>query len=208
LSRVAGAKFISTIDLNSAYYQVRLEKNSQKYTAFRCFCGSFEFLRGGFGLKNMPKTFQKLINNILRNCQDFAEAHLDDVAIYSQTFEQHLSHLREVLTRLKNAKLTANTAKFKFLLKRMTILGHVIEEGLIKPDESKVSAVQQISALTTKTQVKSFLGLTGYYADFIPRYQDKAYALMELLKRNKPDKVHWGEAEQRALDALKSALIS
>jgi hypothetical protein len=116
----------------------------------------------------MPKTFQKLIKKILRGCQDFAEAHLDDVAIYSSTFEQHLSQLREVLTRLKDAKLTANIAKCKFLLKCMTILGHVIQGGLISSDENKVSAIQQISQLATKTQVKSFLGLTGYYADFIP----------------------------------------
>jgi hypothetical protein len=208
LSRVAGAKFVSTIDLNSAFYQVRLEENWRKYTAFRCFCGTFEFLRGGFGLKNMPKTFQKLINKILRGCHDFAEAHLDDIVIYSQTFAEHLEHLREVLSRLKNANLTANTAKCKFLLKRMTILGHVIEDGTLRPDESKISAIQQISRLTTKTQVKSFLGLSGYYADYIPAYQDKAYALTELLKRNKPDKVQWGEAEQRALDTLKNALVS
>jgi hypothetical protein len=161
LSRVAGAKFVSTIDLNSAFYQVRLEENSRKYTAFRCFCGTFEFLRGGFGLKNMPKTFQKLINKILRGCHDFAEAHLDDIVIYSQTFVEHLEHLREVLSRLKNANLTANTAKCKFLLKRMTILGHVIEDGTLRPDESKISAIQQISRLTTKTQVKSFLRSLG-----------------------------------------------
>lgn len=113
-----------------------------------------------------------------------------------------------MLTRLRNAKLTANVPKCKFLLKSMTILGHVIEDGVIKPDETKVIAIQQISRLATKTQVKSFLGLTGYYADFISHYQDKAYALTELLKRNKPDKVQWGEQEQRALDSLKEALVS
>lgn len=208
LSRVSGAKFISTIDLNSAYYQVPLEENSRKYTAFRCFCGKFEFLRGGFGLKNMPKTFQKLVNKILRGCEEFAESHLDDICIYSKTFSEHVAHLREVLIRLRNAGLTANTSKCKFLLKSMKILGHVLEDGLIRPDEEKVAAIQQISTLATKTQVKSFLGLTGYYADFIPGYQEKAYALTELLKRNKPDKVQWREEEQKALDALKMALIS
>ena len=208
LSRVAGAKWISTIDLNSAYYQVRLEQTSRKYTAFRCFCGSFEFLRGGFGLKNMPKTFQKLINKVLHGCQDFAEAHVDDIVIYSNTFAQHVLHLREVLSRLKSAKLTANISKCKFLLERMTILGHVLEGGLIRPDEGKIAAIQNISQLTTKTQVKSFLGLTGYYADFIPGYQDKAFALTELLKRSKPDKVQWRQEEQKALNALKQALVS
>jgi len=84
LSRAAGKKVISSIDLNSAYYQISIEENSRKYTAFRCFCGTFEFLRGGFGLKNMPKTFQKLINKILRGCEEFAEAHLDNIAIYSK----------------------------------------------------------------------------------------------------------------------------
>lgn len=101
LSRVAGTKFISTIDLNSAFYQVKLEENSRKYTAFRCFCGSYEFLRGGFGLKNMPKTFQKLINKILQNCQNFAQAHIDDIAIY----------LPELSRALKAFTRSVNTAE-------------------------------------------------------------------------------------------------
>ena len=208
LSKVAGKRLISTIDLNSAFYQVPTEENSRKYTAVRCFCGTFEFLRGGFGLKNMPKTFQKLINKILRGCEDFAEAHLDDIVIHSKSFEEHKMHIREVLVRLRNAGLTANTSKCRFLLKKMKILGHLIQDGLLRPDQDKVEAINQIEKLNTKTEVKAFLGLTGYYSDYIPFYQDKAYALTELLKKNKPDKVQWTLEEQKALDALKAALLS
>jgi hypothetical protein len=90
----------------------------------------------------------------------------------------------------------------------MKALRHVVENGLAKPDEEKIACIQRIRRLNTKKQGESFLGLTGYYADFIPFYQDKAYALIELLKRNKPGKVKWGEAEQKTLDTLKAALTS
>jgi len=76
-------------------------------------------------------------------------------------------------------------------------VGHVIENGLLKPNEDKITAVKNILKLNTRTEVKSFLGLTGYYADFIPKYQEKAYALTELLKRNKPDKVQLGEKSKK-----------
>jgi len=117
-------------------------------------------------------------------------------------------HVRQVLIWLRNPGLTANTAKCKFLLKSMNVLGHVIENGLLKPNEDKITAVKNILKLNTKTEVKSFLGLMGYYADFIPKYQEKAYALTKLLKRKKPDKVQWGEEEQKALETLKIALVS
>jgi len=102
-----------------------------------------------------------LINKILRGFEEFAEAHLDDIAIYSKTFEEHVMHVRQVLIRLRNAGLTANTAKCKVLLKSMNVLGHVIENGLLKPNEDKITAVKNILKLNTKTEVKSFLGLTG-----------------------------------------------
>jgi hypothetical protein len=156
----------------------------------------------------MPKTFQRLANKILRGAHNYSCSHLDDFVIWSHTFADHINHLRDVLQRLRNAKLTANVAKSEFILPRMKILGHVIADGLIEPDEDKISAVQRIKHLVTKKDVKSFLGLTGYYSEFIPSYQDKAFPLTELLKRNKPDKVQWGAKEQMALDSLKQALTS
>jgi hypothetical protein len=90
----------------------------------------------------------------------------------------------------------------------MSVFGHIVENGLIKPDEEKIASIQRITKLNAKTDVKSFLGLSDYYSDYIPFYQDKAYALTELLKRNKPDKVIWTTNEQKSLDSLKAALTS
>jgi hypothetical protein len=208
LRRAANCRYLSKIDLSQAFHQIPLAKDSRKYTAIRTFCGHFEYTVGSFGLKNMPKTFQRLANKILRGAQNYACSHLDDFVIWSKTFSEHMSHIRDVLQRLRNAHLTASIAKSDFLLPRMKILGHVIEDGMIKPDEDKISAINQITALKTKRDVKAYLGVTGYYSDFIPKYQEKAFPLTELLKRNKPDKIQFGEKEQQAFDALKQALIS
>jgi hypothetical protein len=97
-----------------------------------------------------------------------------------------MSHIRDVLQCLRNAHLTASNAKSDFLLILMKIPGHVIEDSMIKPDEDKISAINQITTLKTKQDVKAYSGVTGYY-DFIPKYQEKAFPLTELLKRNKPD---------------------
>ena len=94
------------------------------------------------------------------------------------------------------------------VLKETLNRAHVIENGVLRPDEDKVEAINRITILRTKTEVKSLLGLTGYYADFIPKYQEKAFALTELLKRSKPDEVQRREVEQKALDELKAVLIS
>ena len=135
LSSVAGARYLSKIDLKNAFYQIPLSAESRKYTSFRTFCGSYEYVRGGMGLKSMPKTFQRLINKILRGAQSYAVAHLDDITIFSKTFEEHLEHLRDVLMRLSRAKLTAQKDKSQFIFPAMSIFRHVVENGLIKPDE-------------------------------------------------------------------------
>lgn len=208
IRRAARCKYLSKIDLSQAFYQIPLSKESRKYTAIRTFCGHFEYTVGSFGLKNMPKTFQRLANKILRGAQGYACSHLDDYVVWSNTFEEHIIHLRDVLQRLRNAHLTASKAKSDFILPRMKILGNIIENSEIKPDPDKISAIERIDTLKTKKDVKCFLGLTGYYAEYIPAYQDKAYPLTELLRRNKPEKVQWGESEQKALEALKRALTA
>jgi hypothetical protein len=141
LRRAANCKYLSKIDPSHAFHRIPLAKHSRKNTAVCTFCGHLEYTVGSFRLKNMPKTFQCLANKILQRAQLYACSHLDDFVIWSRTFSEHMSHIRDVLQRLRNAHLTVSIAKSDFLLPRMKIVGHVIEDSMIKPDENKISAI-------------------------------------------------------------------
>jgi len=209
LSRAANCKWITCLDLDRSFWQVKLDPNSQKYCAFKTHVGLFQWVSMPMGLRTSPRTLQRLIDRILRGIHNFAASLLDDITIFtSSSFEDHIKHIQEVLVRLRKAGLTVNTSKCQFVVKRLTILGHVIEEGEIKPSDEKVAAIQNIAQPTTKSHVKALLGLTGYYREFQPQYAETVWCLTELLRKNKPDKVVWQECHQRALDTLKQNLTS
>ena len=124
LCNAAGKRFISKIDLTKAFYQIGLDENCQDFTAFSCFLGSFCFTRASMGLKNSPRTMQRAMDIILRGTSKYAKTLLDDIVIYSSSFEEHLNHIRDILVRLRRANMTASISKSEFLLQSMTILGH------------------------------------------------------------------------------------
>lgn len=209
ISKVAGAKFLTRIDANSAFLQIPLSDESCKYAAIRTFCGTYEYKRCCFGLKNSSKTYQRLVNKILRGAHTYAIALLDDICIFSDSLEQHLLHIRDVLQRLRNAHLTINKSKCLFILEKMNLFGFSIENGKISPTDEKTKCINELAVPTTKTAVKSLLGLVGYYSHMIPDYQEKAYPLTQLLKKDQPEKgINWGPEQQQALEVLKQCLVS
>jgi len=208
-SRAANCKWISTIDLNRAFWQIKLDPKFQKYCGFKTHVGLFQWVSMPMGLRTSCRTLQRLLDRILRGIHQYAASLLDDITIFTNTsFEDHLKHVEEVLTRLRNAGLTANTSKCQWLVKKLKILGHVIEDAKIKPSEDKVAAIQNLSRPLTKSSVKGLLGLTGYYRRFQKNYAETVWCLTQLLRKNMPDKVVWEECHQRALETLKQNLVS
>ena len=124
LTKASGALFISMRDLKQAFWQIPMEEKSRKYTSFRCFMGQFCFNFMPYGLKVGPKIFQRLMDKILRGAHSYAAVHLDDIACLSMTWDQHLVHLREIFTRLRNAELTLNTNKCQWAMECIHCLGH------------------------------------------------------------------------------------
>ncbi|GBN72969.1 Retrovirus-related Pol polyprotein from transposon 297 [Araneus ventricosus] len=116
-----------------------------------------------FGLKNAPFTFSKMMAGILHGCDHFAVPYLDDMAIYSNSWEEHLSHLNSIMSKIKDAGLTIKPIKCKFAQDRVKYLGHIVDRGIRTPNEVKVKAVLDFPVPTTKSQVRAFLGLAGYY---------------------------------------------
>ena len=209
LDRLQGAKYFSKLDLQSGYHQIRIAEDdgSIQRTAFRTRYGHYEWLVLPFGLTNAPATFQQLMNDILRPYLDqFVIVYLDDISIYSKTKEEHLEHLDEVLTILEQHRLFVGLDKCSFGVQEMEFLGHVVGTDGVKVDPKKVQAVKDWPTPKDVKEVRSFLGLTGYFRRFIRHYAHKALPLTNLTK--KETRWHWGTAEQEAFDQLKEALTS
>ena len=127
--------------------------------------------------------------------------------IFSATWDEHLTHVRDILRRLQAAGLTANTEKCIFASDDLMVLGHRVIAGKIMPSDDKVKAIIEWKRPKNKTQLKSFLGTTNFFHDFIDHYAEIATPLNQLLAKSKPDKLNWGEAQQKAFDQLKAELM-
>uniref|UniRef100_A0A803TGK0 Gypsy retrotransposon integrase-like protein 1 n=1 Tax=Anolis carolinensis TaxID=28377 RepID=A0A803TGK0_ANOCA len=208
LERIGKAKFISSIDLTKGFWQVPMAPEDQSKTAFRTQGGLYEFVVLPFGLKNSPATFQRLVDKVLYGLGEFCLAYMDDIGIYSDCWEDHLKHLDCVLGRLLEAGLTIKASKCKLGNHTSKYLGHIIGGGCIRPDPTKVKDIHQWPILKTKKQIRSFLGLAGYYRKFIPSFSNLAAPLSDLTKKKHPNQVIWSSKCQESMDNLKRALTS
>ncbi|CAM5122776.1 unnamed protein product [Natator depressus] len=139
---------------------------------------------------------------------EYAVAYLDDVALFSDSWAEHLEHLQKVLERIREAGLTVKAKKCQIGLNRVTYLGHQVGQGTISPLQAKVDAIQKWAVPQSKKQVQSFLGLAGYYRRFVPQYSQIAAPLTDLTKKKQPNAVQWTEKCQKAFNQLKATLMS
>ncbi|GFX61377.1 hypothetical protein TNCV_4894211 [Trichonephila clavipes] len=130
LEKVSAAKYISVLDLTRGYWQIPLSPRAQRYASFVTTFGTFKPLRLPFGLKNAPYYFSRLMANLLRNCEDFPVPYLDDVAIFSLAWDDHLKHLKDVFDYLRSAKLHIKPSKCQFAQAYVKYLGHLVVQGL------------------------------------------------------------------------------
>ena len=205
IDRLGGAKYISTLDLTRGYWQVPVAPESQNKTAFTTPFGLFNFRVMPFGLQGAPATFQRMMDNLLTGVQGFAAAYLDDLVIYSDTWEQHLVHLREVLLRLRRAGLTAKPSKCKLATNQCSYLGHIVGNGEVRPGIDKIQAVADFPRPENTKDVRSFLGLSGYYRRFIPDYATIALPLTDLT-RKRSKSITWTAECENAFQQLKARL--
>lgn len=206
---VAAANFITLFDLTKGYWQIPLSRRAQKIAAFATIFGTYRPLRMPFGLKNAPYHFSKMISEILNGCESFAIPYLDDIAIFSLTWDEHIKHLQVILERIKNANLTIKPSKCKFVQEEVKYLGHVVGKGKRSPAELKVKAIQNFPTPTCKTEIRAFLGLAGYYRRYIPMFSVITAPLTELLKgKNKKGKIIWNDECTQAFNRLKAKLAN
>ncbi len=208
LDRLGRARFISTLDFTKGYWQVPLTEQAKPKTAFSTPNSHWQYRVLPFGLHGAPATFQRMMDILLRPHQSYAAAYLDDVVVYSKSWEDHLERLPRVLVELRRAGLTANPRKCHLALSEAKYLGYQVGRGLIKPQEKKVAAILSAPRPTSKTQVRAFLGLAGYYRCFIPNFSSLAAPLTDLTRKGQPEIVPWGPTEDEAFQRVKAALTS
>lgn len=183
--KLGRCQYFTTIDLAKGFHQIEVTPADRHKTAFSTKNGHYEFVRMPFGLKNAPATFQRLMNNILREfINKICVVYLDDILIFSTSLEEHLDSLGRILQRLRESNMKLQIDKCHFAERQTEYLGHVVTNGCIKPNPNKVDAINTIDLPTTQKEIKSFLGMTGYYRKFIKDYAKVAYPMIKYLKKN------------------------
>ncbi|GJT28463.1 putative reverse transcriptase domain-containing protein [Tanacetum coccineum] len=197
----------SKIDLRSGYHQLRVREEDILKTAFRTRYGHFEFTVMPFGLTNAPAIFMDLMNRVCKPYLDkFVIVFIDDILIYSKSEEEHEVHLKTILDLLEKEKLYAKFSKCEFWLKEVQFLGHVVNRDGIHVDPSKVESVKNWKTPESSTEIRSFLGLAGYYRRFIENFSKIAKPLTLLTQKNKA--YVWGDKQDEAFQILKEKLCN
>lgn len=215
---VGPACYFSTVDLFSGYFQVAMAgvdtpdaHNSVAKTAFCCPWGLFEFTKVPFGLTAAPAAFMRIMNEVLQDyIGNFVYVFLDDILIYSPTFEEHMRHLSLVFAALRRADLRLSPTKCKFATSHCSFLGFTLSEWGMGCDPRLTEAIslrpEPCMARNPKKAVMSFLGLCSFYRRFVKDFAEIAEPLTRLTGKNQP--FVWGQEQQEAFDTLKSKLTS
>jgi transposase InsO family protein len=205
LDRLSGYRFYTTLDLLSGYHQIPVAPESKKYTAFVTPDAQYCWNRMPFGVANGPSLFMRLMNKVLANHKHLAMVYLDDILIPSKTVQGGLKNLEEVLRLLRREGLTLNVRKCSFLATSVEYLGFEINAGTIKPGARKTKAVSEFARPQNVRQVRQFLGLTGYFRQFVKDYAFIAKPLTQLTKKDHP--WTWDETTEVSFTALRDALV-
>ncbi|KAG8489258.1 hypothetical protein CXB51_017270 [Gossypium anomalum] len=203
--QLKGASIFSKIDLRSGYYQLRVRDSDIPKTTFRMRYGHYEFLVMPFGLTNDPAVFMDLMNRIFKPYLDqFVVVFIDDILVYSRDEAEHAEHLRLVLQILRDKQLYAKFSKCEFWFREVSFLGHVVSASGIRVDPSKIIAILNWKPPRNITEVRSFLGLAGYYRRFVKGFSTIVTPMTKLLQKDV--KFEWSEKCQKSFNQLKTYL--
>ncbi len=201
LDILAGSKWFSTLDLLSGYWKVEVSPEDRDKTAFCTHEGLFEFRVMPFGLCNAPATFQRLMDAVLAGLQwSSCLVYIDDIVIPGKSFLAHLTNLRSVFDRLKEAGLKLKPRKCRLCLHKVNFLGHIVSADGIQTDTQKTERVSTWPTPTSQKEVQQFLGLASYYRRFVKDFAAIAKPLYQLTE--KTAKFLWSEDAQAAFDEL------
>jgi Reverse transcriptase (RNA-dependent DNA polymerase) len=204
--RLKNAKFYTRLDMAEAYNQLRIAAGDEWKTAFRTRYGHFEYLVMPFGLTNAPASFQAYANDCLRDFLDlFCVVYMDDVLIFSDTLEEHISHVKQVLARLRDFGLTCKLKKCEFHSTSLSFLGFVISPEGVTMDPDRVSTIAEWPAPQDVHEIQMFLGFANFYRRFINGYSCVVTPITNLLRKDQ--RFHWSSDCQSPLTSSKPSSL-
>ena len=207
LASLSGAQVLSSLDALSGFTQLELAEEDIEKTAFRTHRGLFQFKRLPFGLRNGPSIFQRVMQSILAPyLWIFCLVYIDDIVIYSKSYEEHLLHLDQVLAAIEKAGITLSPKKCHLFYGSILLLGHKVSRLGLSTHQEKVKAIMELERPKKLSQLQAFLGMVVYFSAFIPYYASICVPLFQLLRKG--GKWHWGVEQEHAFQSAKSALES
>jgi hypothetical protein len=210
LAKLGSAKYFSGVDVSNAFWQIPLREQDQHFTAFAHPKGLFHWTRMPFGLCNATATFQRLMSVVLKNVQmtygNVVLSYVDDLLVATTTIDGHLDQLDVVFRALREAGLKLKPEKCDLFKDHIKFLGRVVGKDGVHVDEEATEKIRQWPAPRDRKELMSFLGLTGYYREFIEDYAKKSEPLQRLVKKS-VDYV-WDAEKQECFEKFKEALVS
>ena len=205
--QLQGAKVFTTLDMQSGYWQIPVAAADIPKTAFVCHKGLFEFVRMPFGLCNAPGIFQRTMERVLHGLVgEICLVYLDDVVVFGKTKEEHALNLRLVLERFRDHNLTLKPSKCSFSKVALKLLGYIVGADGISADPEKLKAIAALPTPSTVSQLRTFLGMSGYYRQLVPNYAAISQPLVDLTKKGA--EWIWTNERQRAFEKLKAVLLT
>jgi transposase InsO family protein len=212
LDQLAGCTVFSSLDLQSGYHQIRITDSDVEKTAFTTPMGHFQFKVLCFGLTNAPATFQRVMNRVFGPyIGKFVLVYLDDILIMSRTPEEHVEHLRIVLSLLRKHKLYAKLSKCEFARASLKFLGHVVGAGTVSVDPVKIAVIRDWPLPRNVSELRGFLGLANYFRRFVRNYSLVTAPLTDLTSDQASASYDWNAwrpREREAFDRVKAALTA
>jgi hypothetical protein len=206
-TQLSASEYFTRIDLAKGYWQIVVNPVDRHKTAFATHIGLYQWIRMPFGLVSAPAVFARMMRELdlpQVNSMNF----FDDILCHSRTFQEHLTHVRGVLTKLREFNLTASPSKISAGQRSLEFLGHVVGEGMLRPEQKKVQKILAIPTPTTKKQVRSLLGLLGFYRRYVPNFATLTAPISDLTKDSKSRTITWTPACEEALRQIKTVFSS
>ena len=208
LENVNGCKWFTALDINSAFWSIPIRLKDRKKTAFVTQKGHWQWKVLPFGYRNSPAVFQRVLSTIIRknNSEEFCVNYIDDILIYSKTFEEHLEHIQLMFTAIRKEGFKLKLKKCNFAKHSVKFLGHILENGKIQPIKDNLIAIKEFKRPSTKKMVRQILGKINFYRKFIDHCTQRLAPLHRLLKKDV--KFEWTQECEEAFENIKSYLCS
>ncbi len=205
MQALSGAQWLTTLDALSGFTQLIVHENSREKLVFRCHRGLWQFTRMPFGYRNGPSVFQRVMQNVLAPfLWIFALVYIDDIVIFSKTFEDHLKHIDQVLKAIISSGITLSLPKCHFAYQSLLLLGQKVSRLGMSTHKEKVEAICELDAPQNVQELQTFLGMMVYFSAYIPFYAWIAHPLFRLLKKDTP--WEWTDLHCEAFDLCKQVL--